>query len=306
MNPVPMTFTAHGNGSDNVRVAILGPLDHGTRAVLAADGYASPKHDITLSLDVATRGEHLVVVGSWNLATSTVYSLTASCDNCESRVDVLATPKDGALVESEQGLVQMLLGDVLVGHDSDIEVEVWASPPMRTWEGELVGTSVASGTQVNALLPSTVKAGDDIRLVVREAGGRTLDSGIVTRFAPDQTAFARLDAIMYGDIASLQIGGVVGFYEGVADLRLRSVTHKREIARDVKHANRPGMVGNGFGAFDAAFYPDLSVAATDGEILAVGTIDGNGDFSSLGCFEYCNNLSGMSSCTGGPRACPPL
>jgi hypothetical protein len=24
----------------------------------------------------------------------------------------------------------------------------------------------------------------------------------------------------------------------------------------------------------------------------------------LGCFEYCNNLSGLSSCTGGARPCP--
>ena len=57
-------------------------------------------------------------------------------------------------------------------------------------------------------------------------------------------------------------------------------------------------------AFDATFLPDLSVAATDGELLSVGFINGNGDYRRLGCFEYCNNLSGLSSCTGGPRACP--
>jgi hypothetical protein len=60
----------------------------------------------------------------------------------------------------------------------------------------------------------------------------------------------------------------------------------------------------GFNSFDATFLPDLNVAAHDGEILSVGFINGNGDYRRLGCFEYCNNLSGLSSCTGGERTCP--
>jgi hypothetical protein len=131
-----------------------------------------------------------------------------------------------------------------------------------------------------------------------------LDTGVTTRFLPVPTNFVRLDAILYGDIASLQIAGSVGFFEGQADLRLRSVTRNRELAAYTARADRPGMVGNGFGAFDATFMPDLSVAATDGEILSVGFITGNGDHRRLGCFEYCNNLSGLSSCTGGSRPCP--
>ncbi len=115
---------------------------------------------------------------------------------------------------------------------------------------------------------------------------------------------ARLDAILYGDTASLQIAGVTGFFEGHADLRLFSETHKREIAQDNKFVEFPGQVGNGFNAFDATFIPDYSVAARDGELLSIGFINGNGDYSRLGCFQYCNNLSGLSSCTGGPRSCP--
>ena len=87
-------------------------------------------------------------------------------------------------------------------------------------------------------------------------------------------------------------------------MRLYSETHHRELATHTIHADKPGMIGNGFGAFDATFIPDLSVAATDGELLSVGFINGNGDYRRLGCFEYCNNLSGLSSCTGGPRVCP--
>lgn len=303
-NRVPLTISARAGEGENVRIAVLGPLDNGARTVLGADGYSSAKRAVSVSLDVATRGEHLVVVGSYNLATDAFYELQAACDACESRVDVLATPKQMSLVGNEHNLVQMLLGDVMLGYNSDVEVELWASPPMQWWNGTQVATSVASGTQVNAIVPSSLLPGDDLRLIVRQPGGRTLDTGITTRFVPTPTAFARLDAILYGDIASLQIAGVVGFFEGVADLRLYSETRDLELAQDTKRIDHPGQVGNGLNAFDATFQPDLAIAATDGELLSIGFINGNGDYRRLGCFEYCNNLSGMSSCTGGPRICP--
>ena len=94
---------------------------------------------------------------------------------------------------------------------------------------------------------------------------------------------------------------------GAARLRVESlhvVLDCIELAQDIKRMDRPGMVGNGFNAFDATFMPDLSVAATDGELLSIGYINGNGGYRRLGCFEYCNNLSGLSSCTGGARPCP--
>jgi hypothetical protein len=252
-NRVPLEISARAGDGYDVRIAVLGPLVNGSRAVLAADGYSTAKRAVSVSIDVATRGEHLVVVGSHDLATDTFYDLVASCDNCDSRVDVLATPKDYSLVGDEHGLISMLLGDVMLGYNADIEVELWASPPMQWWNGTQIGSSVASGTQVNAIIPSTVEAGDDLRLVVREAGGRVLDSGLVARYMPNPAAFARLDSILYGDIASLQIAGVTGFYEGVADLRLYSETHHRQIAQDTKRIEFAGQVGNGFNAFDATF-----------------------------------------------------
>ena len=308
MNHVPMTIDATAVAGSSIRIAVLGPIVNGARPVLAADGYTSRKRNAHVTLDVSKPGEHLVVVGSYNLASETSYTLSASCpgpDGCGvSRYDVLATPKSGALVGDSRGLVSMLLGDVMVGHPYDVQVELWASPPMQSWNAKKIATSTASGLQVNTILPSTVVAGDDIKLVVKKPNGTILDSGVVVRYAPTKTAFARLDKILYGDIASLQIGGVVGFFEGIADLRLFSETREMTLADVVVHADKPGQEGNGFNAFDATFLPDLSRAPRDGELLSVGFINGNGDYRRMGCFQYCNNLSGLSSCTGGPRACP--
>lgn len=306
-NRTAITIRALATGDDDVRVAVLGPLADGMRPVLAADGYTSTKHRIELSLLVSQPGEHLVVVGSHDLAADTTYELTASCDGegCgPSRIDALATPKDGALAGDSQRLVSAMLGDMLVDRDFDVQLELWASPPMQPWNAEKVATSTASGTQVNIIVPASVREGDDLRLAVTGADGRVLDTGVTTRFAPSGTAFARTDAIIYSDIASLQIAGVVGYFEGVADMVLRSETRQLDLAEASIHADRPGQAGNGLGAFDATFAPTLDVAARDGELLSVGYLDGNGDYRRLGCFEYCNNLSGLSSCTGGPRNCP--
>ncbi len=314
--PVAITVdvTALGEEGATVRVAVLGPLVNGTRAVLAAGGYAARAGVVSVDVDVATTGEHLVVVGSYKLATAVVYDLVTHCTGarCGAAVDVLATPKAGALVATENGrLLQATLGDVLDARTSDIELEVYRSSPMVTWDRELVATSVASGNQVNMILPASVLAGDDLTLVVREAGGRVLDTGLIVRFAPEATSLVRLDAILYGDIASLQVAGVTSYFEGVADLELRSVTHGRSIAEYTARAANPGMEGTGFGAFDASFLPALEVDGAlnpalprNGELLSVGAINGNGDFAALGCFEYCNDLSGEATCTGGPRTCP--
>jgi hypothetical protein len=308
MNHVPMTIDATAVDGSSVRIAVLGPLENGVRPVLAADGYTTSKRSVHATLDVSKPGEHLIVVGSYNLASDTSYTLSASCpgpDGCGvSRYDGLATPKSGALVGDSQRLVSMLLGDVMVGHPYDVQVELWASPPMQSWNATKVGTSTASGLQVNAILPTSVVAGDDLTLVVKKPGGAILDSGVTVRYAPTKTAFARLDKILYGDIASLQIAGVVGYFEGVAEMRLFSETREMTLADVALHADKPGQEGNGFDSFDATFAPELSRAPHDGEILSVGYINGNGDYKRMGCFEYCNNLSGLSSCTGGPRACP--
>lgn len=306
-NRTAVTIRAHAIGEASVRIAVLGPLADGARPVLAADGYASTKRTLEIPLLASQPGEYLVVVGSHDLATDTTYELSASCDGdgCgPSRIDALATPKAGALVGDSQRLVSAMLGDMLVERDFDVQLELWASPPMQPWSAHKVATSTASGTQVNAIVPASVRDGDDLRLVVKDGDGRVLDSGVTTRFSSRSTAFARTDAILYGDLTSLQIAGVVGYYEGIAELVLRSEVRRADLAHTSLHADGPGDVGNGLGAFDATFAPEPGVAAHDGELLSVGFLDGNGDYRRLACFEYCNNLSGLSSCTGGPRNCP--
>jgi hypothetical protein len=313
-----VTVTAAHDDHD-VRLAVLGPLVGGTRPVLAAGGYSQRERAVTLGVEITTTGEHLVIVGSFGLESETFYTVDARCasfagDLCGgARVDILAMPKQGALVGTgTDGLIRADLGDVLADRGFDVELEVWASPPAQSWNRELVGVSVASGTQVNAIVPASVVAGDDLFLVVREAGGRVLDTGVVTRYAPEETAFARLDSILYGDLVSMEISGVVGYYEGVADMVLWSEHTGAEIARHTLHADLPGQVGMGFGAFDATFAPELvdedgelnPNLPHNGELLAIGFIGGDGERHPLGCFEYCNDLSGMATCTGGPRACP--
>jgi hypothetical protein len=314
-DPVSLDIEVRGADGYDVRVAILGPLANGVRPVLAADGYATRKHTANVHVSSTLSGEHLVVVGSFGLQTQTYYDVVARCTtaaDCD-KVDLLSTPKVGALVAMETDrLLAMQLGPVLDDRDFDVEVELFTSAPGQTWNLTHLATSVASGNQVNTILPLSVQPGDDITLVVREAGGRILDTGVLTRFAPAATAFARTDAILYGDIASLQIGGVVGFFEGTAELALHSETYNRDIAFFTAHADMPGAAGIGFGAFDAHFAPDLETEPgilnpnlpRNNELLSVGYINGNGDYRRLGCFEYCNDLAGSGVCTGGPRACP--
>ena len=79
----------------------------------------------------------------------------------------------------------------------------------------------------------------------------------------------------------------------------------------MKHATLPGARTNGFAAFDSVFAPELfdaqghvnPVLPRDGELLSIGTIDGDEQYHRLGCFEYCNDLAGTGTCTGGPRSC---
>ena len=312
--PVALDVRAIADEGSDVRVAVLGPLHAGTRPVLAAGGYAVATAHLELAVDVRTAGEHLIVVGSHELATDTFFHVETRCEGCApGAVDVLASPKAGALVATENGnLVQAELGDVLAGRTFDVDLELWAAPPMQPWNAQRVAVSVASGSQANVLVPSSVRAGDDLTLVVREAGGRVLDTGVVTRFFPEATLLVRTDAILYGDLVSLQVAGVAGFYEGHATMSLRAEDRHVEIAAHHLATDQPGHVGNGFNGFDATFAPEIFLAGgainpnlpRNGELLSVGFINGNGDYDRLGCFEYCNDLSGLETCTGGPRPCP--
>ena len=66
-SPVALDLEVRGAAGYDVRIAVLGPLTNGTRAVLAADGYASRKHVANVHVDSQLSGEHLVVIGSFGL-----------------------------------------------------------------------------------------------------------------------------------------------------------------------------------------------------------------------------------------------
>ena len=276
MNRMPITISARAVDGDSVRLIVLGP----SAELLAADGVAEPLRDASVTLEIASPGEYTVLAGSHDLATATTYELIATCSGpgCGvSRIDALATPKAGALVGDVQDQISMVLGDMLVGHD--VSVELWASPPMQWWNGELVAH--ARGAQLDATIPSAVRPGDDVLLVMRNDTGRVIDTGVRTRYAPQRNAFARTDRVLYGD--TVHIAGIVGYFEGVADLRLRSETRQLELARDVVRANKPGQEGNGLGAFDASFTP---TDAEPGELVSVGVMTGNNEYRRLGCFAF--------------------
>jgi hypothetical protein len=309
---VAVDVVATASNEDSVRVAVLGPLRNGRRDVLAAAGYSTPRGNIELTASAVDRGEHLIVIGSHQLASTTSFQLATYCPDCTGvETDVLARPKVGALAGTG-GLVTMELGNVLADRDFDVEVELWASPPAQGWNATHVATSVASGSQVNILVPASVTAADDLRLVVREAGGRVLDTGVVTRFAPVLAPIVRTDALLYGDLVSVGASGIAGYFEGVLELSLRSEIRDVTIADANIHIDLPGHTGNGWSAFDATFAPELADdhgvlnpnLPVNGELLSIGTIDGNGGYRRLGCFEYCNDLSGQATCTGGTRSCP--
>ncbi len=225
------------------------------------------------------------MIGAFDLARETEFSVGAYCDACEAgETDVLAAPKDGALVGTGDRTVHATLGDVLADRDFDVEVEVWASPPGSPTTAQRVATAVASGGQVNAVIPTSVRAGDDLMLVVRDpATGAVLDAGITTRFAPRLAPLVRTDALRYGADQTIAASGIVGFYEGAADLVLRDETTGTVVTAATVTVSRPGQLGNGWNAFDTAFSVSEPHA---GALMSIGTLDGNGRYRRVGCFVY--------------------
>ena len=291
--PIPLDVIATAAAGDDVRVAVLGPIEGHGRRVLAAGGYAQPRGNIEMTVEITTSGQHLIVIGAFDLAGETAFDVHTHCETCApGQTDILAIPKDGALVATGDRTVHMTLGDVLAHRDHDVEVELWASPPANPAAAQLVGTSVASGSQVTALVPASVVAGDDLRLIVRDpASGAVLDTGSTTRFAPELAPLVRTDALRYGVDDTISASGIVGFYEGYAELSLRDEVTHAAINDATVTAWRPGQIGNGWSAFDAVF----SVAEPHaGGVLSIGTLDGAGGYHRLACFAY----------GSGPRPCP--
>jgi hypothetical protein len=317
--PIPLDVTVRGQDGAAVRVAVLGPLVGGTRAVLGSAGYVRRTSKARVAVSVDRPGQILVVVGAFRLADFVGYEVGVRCRGgaCgPDAVDALAAPKSGAMIGEAQEdgsiLIRTQLNAALAGQDM-FEVELWRSPPGLRWAAELVATSTSSGTQANFLLPADALAeGDDLSFVIRGGELATADGGTWARYTPTPRLYARLDAILYGDLGSMQIAGVTGYFEGNDLLSLRRAHDGEEIIATVVEADLPGQEGIGFGTFDATFAPELiledgevnPLLPRNGEILALGRIGGDGNFRPLGCFEFCNDLKGTGECTPRPSACP--
>ncbi|MBA3464717.1 MAG: hypothetical protein H0T46_32590 [Deltaproteobacteria bacterium] len=282
--PLPLDVVALANSGDDVRVAVLGPLRAGSRAVIAAAGYSQPRGNIEMSLEITTSGEHLLVVGAFDLARATAFSIAAHSSADPEMTDVLADPKDGGLVGGG-GIVSAVLGNALADRTFDVELELWASPPAVPSQLRKVATSQASGNQVNIIVPPGVTAGDDLQLRVRDGQGKVLDSGVSARYAPSSGALVRTDALVYGTNGSLGASGIVGMFEGHAHLALLSESRNIVIAETTVMNDRPGQTGNGWAAFDAVFEPAYGNAA-DGEPVSIAVLRGDGEYQRLACFAY--------------------
>jgi hypothetical protein len=320
--PLSMTFSVKASeDAGAVRVAVLGPLVGGTRAVLGAAGYGAPSPTAEVTIDVAQTGQILVVVGSYQLADFAAYTATVGCGDGScgpDDVDALASPKLGALIgETTAGgeqLVRARLNAALAGEH--VEVELRRSRPNLRWQSEVVATSVSSGDQVNFLLPAgTLAEGDDLSFVVAPSARMTIaDDGVWARFAPNQRVFARVDSIFYTDLGGVEVSGVTGYFEGDDVIELRDAAGTKTLAWTIARAALPGTEGIGFGLFDVLLAPELFLAdgtlnpelPKNGDVLSIGRLLGEDDdvFQRLGCFEYCNDLSGMETCVGQARPCP--
>ncbi|CAN5872987.1 hypothetical protein BH11MYX2_BH11MYX2_39210 [soil metagenome] len=295
-SPISLDVVATSTNDDSVRVALLGPLHDGIRDVIAAEGYSQPRGDVEITADVTTKGEHLLVVGSFELATPTEFTLGAYCYDCAAdRIDVLSQPKDGALVVGR--MLQLELAGVMKDR-GDIQADVIAGPPGHPELASRVATVQASGAQLNAILPPSVQPGDDIALVVRTTAGEILDDALVARFVDTYAPLVRTDVIAYGtpEAPSITASGVVPMFEGVTELALRSEERKQFISTATTRVTKPGQMTNGFASFDTMFEWALEEVATPlaGEVLSVGYVNGAGDYQRLGCFMY----------GGGTTTCP--
>lgn len=321
--PVLLRFRVRGFDGAPVRIAVLGPVVNGNRATLASAGYSSPINTASVNVSVATTGQLLVVVGSYDLATWASYDLSLACktgataDQCSGwRVDALSLPKvaglSGSIVSGGGQRVTARLNGGLAALGT-YQVELWRSPPAFHWLATRLATASSAGSDVTFnLAAGTIAEGDDLMFRVR-AGTRFpyADRGVWSRFAPNQRAFARLDMVDYHDLGDVAIEGVGQFFEGRDLLVLSRTADGVEIDRQSAVASQPGQATNGLSSFSIVIGEPFDddgnprpVVPHDGEVLALDRVDLNEVPHRLGCFEYCNDLAGTGTCTPRAVACP--
>ena len=280
--PLALDVAVTAEDGRDVRVAVRGPITgDGTRPVLGAGGYAQPRGNVELTIEATATGEHLIVVGSYQLATPTEFTVRTTCWDCDAAAtDALAAPKSGALVGEGDRTIHAELGAAIRPRE-DVSIELWTSPPLRRELAQLIATVPVAEGRAELPLPASATEGDDLVLVVRDSSGAMLDAGVAARFAPVAHAFVRTDALIYGAGGSIMASGIAPMFEGRAELVLHSDARGLVLGEATAVADKPGHAGNGFSAFDARF-PAAEYAR--GERLSIGTYTGNGDYRAIACF----------------------
>jgi hypothetical protein len=249
--------------------------------VLGAGGYAQPRGNVELTVEASAIGEHLIVVGSFELETATEFTIRTACWECDAAAtDALAAPKAGALAGEGDRTIHAELG-AAIRERTDVSIELWIAPPLRRELARLVATVPVSAGRADLLLPASATEGDDLLLVVRDSSGAMLDAGVPARFAPVAHALVRTDALVYGANGMIAASGIAPMFEGRAQLVLHADARGLVLGEATALADKPGHAGNGFSAFDARFPP---AAFGRGERLSIGTYNGNGDYRAIACF----------------------
>src|SRR5205085_8119410 len=123
---------------------------------------AQPRGNVELSIEASAAGEYLIVVGSYQLATATEFTLRTYCEGCDAAAtDALAFPKSGALAGETDRVIHAELGAAVRSRD-DVSIELWMSPPLRREQAHLVATTPVHGGRADLAVPATATEGDDV------------------------------------------------------------------------------------------------------------------------------------------------
>lgn len=309
----PISLHFEGSSPSGAQIALLSPLKNGKRTTLGSAGYGKPEKKTKFDARVTETGPYLLVVTTHKMAKADSVKLESwQVSGNENQVGAVVSPRAGALASRK---VAVQLNPSI---PDDVTVELWAEPPrsLAKSERKKVGTVKSVGRKATFDVPKSVVDGDDLLVVVP-----FLESGLRLRLWTKNTAGVRIDRLMTSDFSNvLSFTGVFPFFEGEADLDLRSEKRKDKAGNPIllgtKHIvrERPGQEGMGFAMFDEDIYLPLEIAPgkfnpnipKDGEILSVGfgAFGEEGGYRRVACFEFCNDLSGESKCTQRSVPCP--
>ncbi|MBX3187764.1 MAG: hypothetical protein KF819_12145 [Labilithrix sp.] len=311
----PVTLHFDLEGENPVQAAVLAPIHEGARATVRAEGYATASKSLSFDVVLERTGVHLLAVATHRFEAANTIRVSSSAASARGAEGAVVAPVSGSLAGRTIAVeLSRALGDE--------EIELWASPPpYAPGERRKVASARSAGGRATFRVSADVAEGDDLLVVVpAKAPGTSipLESGVPVRLWTKSTPGIRFDRVGIGDLGNLlTFTGVLPFFEGRATLALYSASRTEggrplHIGGAVVERDRPGQAGMGLARFDAEVTLPLFVDEDElnprlprtGEILAVGVVTEKPSFAAVGCFRFCNDLSGQVSCEAAPVPCP--